>query len=404
MNADTVNSQRQNVEVADIFRLYGGEYRSQNGLTKKQHTVMSAIGSCRTSDYGYHIDLCNRCGYTESDFNSCRDRHCPKCQGISRRKWVRNRLGEALPVAYYHVVFTLPHQLHSFILFNKRLIYDLLFASSSETLLTFGRDPKWIGGEVGFYGILHSWGQTLWHHPHVHFIVPGGALSEDGRWLEPRYKKKFLFPVHALSKVFRGKFVEGLKCAYYRGDTAIPPDLSEAEQPDNFERWIDDLVNRDWVVYCKPPFGDAEEVIRYLGRYTHRVAISNQRIVGAENGEISFRYKEYKSSTVVWRTMTLKAQEFIRRFLWHVLPKGFHKIRHYGFLANGRCKTKVAQIRNLLNAEAFEDDFSINDDVRIKCPECGQGRLYPMLIINRFARIISGFATFHRVGYAFDTS
>lgn len=404
MKASADNFQRPRFEVSDIFRLYGKEYRSQNDMTKKQHAVMSAIENCRTSDYGFHVDQCNHCGHTETDFNSCRDRHCPKCQGISRKKWVKKRLKEVLPVPYFHAVFTLPHFLHSFILYNKQLIYDLLFSGSSETLLTFGRDPKWLGGEIGFYGILHSWGQTLWHHPHVHFIVPGGALADDGRWIEPKYKEKFLFPVHALSKVFRGKFIEGLKSAYYRGDVKLPPDLSDLKRPDNFKRWLDCLVGRDWIVYCKPPFGDAEEVIRYIGRYTHRVAISNQRIVEVDNDKVVFSYKDYKANTVVWRTMPLNAQEFIRRFLWHVLPKGFHKIRHYGFLANGRCKTKVAQIRSLLGAESIEDDCSMNDDFRIKCPECGQGKLYPMLIINRFTRIISDFVSFHKIGYAFDTS
>jgi hypothetical protein len=404
MKATADNFQRPKFEVSDIFRLYGKEYRTQNGMTKKQHTVMSAIENCRTSDYGFHVDQCNRCGHTEIDFNSCRDRHCPKCQGISRKKWVKKRLKEVLPVSYFHAVFTLPHLLHSLILYNRELIYDLLFSSSSETLLTFGRDPKWLGGEIGFYGILHSWGQTLWHHPHVHFIVPGGALTADNRWIEPKYKDKFLFPVHALSKVFRGKFIDGLKSAYYLGEVELPPDLADLSLPDNFESWIDDLVGRDWIVYCKPPFGNAEEVIRYIGRYTHRVAISNQRIVRVENDEVDFRYKDYKANTVVWQTMTLKAQEFIRRFLWHVLPKGFHKIRHYGFLANGRCKSKVAHIMSLLGTESIEDDCSMNDDFRIKCPECGQGKLYPMLIINRFTRIISDFVSFHKIGYAFDTS
>jgi len=404
MKTSADNFQRPQFEVSDIFRLYGKEYRSHNGMTKKQHAVMSAIENCRTSDYGFHVDQCNRCGYTETDFNSCRDRHCPKCQGISRKKWVKKRLKEVLPVAYFHAVFTLPHLLHSFILYNKKLIYDLLFSSSSETLLTFGRDPKWLGGEIGFYGILHSWGQTLWHHPHIHFIVSGGALTDDGRWIEPKYKDKFLFPVHALSKVFRGKFIEGLKSAYYCGDVELPPDLADLSRPDNFESWIDDLVGRDWIVYCKPPFGDAEEVIRYIGRYTHRVAISNQRIVRVENDEVDFRYKDYKANNIVWQTTTLKAQEFIRRFLWHVLPKGFHKIRHYGFLANGRCKAKVEQIRRLLESESIEDDCSMNDNFRITCPECGQGKLYPVLVVNRFARVISDFVSFHKIGYAFDTS
>ena len=404
MNTASKNIQHPKSEVADIFRLYGKEYRSQNGMTKKQHAVMSTIERCRTSDYGYHVDQCDRCGHTENEFNSCRDRHCPKCQGISRRKWVRKRLQDALPIPYYHTVFTLPHLLCSLILYNKELSYDLLFCSASETLLTFGRDPKWLGGEIGFYGVLHSWGQTLWHHPHVHFIVAGGALTDDGRWIEPKYKDKFLFPVHALSKVFRGKFIQGLKSAYYRGDLELPPDLANLNKQRNFELWIDDLVGRDWIVYCKPPFGEAEEVIRYIGRYTHRVAISNRRIVRVENDEVDFRYKDYKANTVIWQTMTLKAQEFIRRFLCHVLPKGFHKIRHYGFLANGRSKAKIAHIKSILGVESLQDDSFIDDDLAIPCPKCGKGKLRPILIIHRIGKLIANPVYFRSAGYAFDTS
>jgi len=267
-------------EVADIFRRYGKEYRCRNGMTKKQHKVMAAIERCRTSDCGYHVDQCDNCGFTESHFNSCRDRHCPKCQAVSRHKWVEARLKDLLPVPYFHVVFTLPHSLNGITQYNKRLIYNLLMSSSSDTLLTFGRDPKWLGGEIEFYGILHTWGQTLWLHPHVHYVVAGGALTENGRWIEPKYSDKFLFPIHALSEVFRGKFIEGLKAAYYNSKLCVPENLGELNRADLFERWIDHLVSTDWVVYCKPPFSDPQKVVCYVGQYTHRVAISNRRIIG----------------------------------------------------------------------------------------------------------------------------
>lgn len=405
MDSATGINERGGYEVADIFRLYGEEYRANNGMTKKQHEVMTAVANCRSSWYGYHEDICNKCGHVERDFNSCRDRHCPKCQGISRRKWVNARLSAILPVPYYHVVFTLPHLLHSLIQYNKKLIYDLLYSSAAETLLTFGRDPKWLGGEIGFYGVLHTWGQTMWQHLHVHFIVPGGALTKDGRWVEPRYRSKFLFPVHALSKVFRGKFIEGLKTAYSQGDLSCPVQGEYLANGKEFERWLDRLVSRNWVVYCKPPFGDAAEVVRYIGRYTHRVAISNSRIIDIQDGQVQFKYKDYTENRIAWKTMQLNAQEFIRRFLWHVLPAGFHKVRHYGFLANGRCKSSISLIKNLLQCTAGKN-IGV-DDWRMDCPQCGIGKLFPHMIITRFHLVVTSVATLFKGvhgKYAYDTS
>ncbi|MDD2389004.1 MAG: IS91 family transposase [Desulfobacterales bacterium] len=384
----TTDEHSNHKEVADIFRCYGEEYRSQNGMTKKQHEVMYAIEHCRTSHYGYHVDKCDACGHIEDDFNSCRDRHCPKCQGINRRKWVEARLEDILPVPYYHAVFTLPHLLNALISYNRALIYDLLFSTAAETLLTFGRDPKWLGGELGFYGILHSWGQSMWPHLHVHFIVPGGALSDDDRWLTPRYQSKFLFPVRALSKVFRGKFIEGLKTAYADKKIVFPDDLSHLREKFHFERWIDDLVCRNWIVYCKTPFRDAEQVVRYIGRYTHRVAISNQRIIDVNNGRVLFRYKDYKASRFTWKEMDLSASEFIRRFLSHVLPKGFHKIRHYGFLANGRCKKMVSHIRGVLHCDTVDKNNTKSEKTHKQCPECKKGRMVPWFIKDGFGRIV----------------
>jgi hypothetical protein len=369
-------------------------------MTAKQHKVLNAIAYCRTAKYGYHVDQCDRCGHRQEEYNSCRDRHCPKCQGIARKKWVTHRIEEILPVAHYHIVFTLPHLLHDIICLNRRLIYNLLFKSSAATLLTFGRDPKWLGGEIGFYGILHTWGQTLWQHPHVHYIVPGGGLHQDGRWVEPPHHGKFLFPVHALSKVFRGKFIEGLKNAYSQGELSLP----EACEDLKFERFLDSVVARNWVVYCKPPFGDAEEVVSYIGRYTHRVAISNHRIEGFDHDAVRFRYKDYRHKRRCWREMGLAPQEFIRRFLWHVLPPGFHKIRHYGFLANGRGKAKVAALRAHLNDRERAAADTVGDDSGIVCPECGKGKVRPLAIFDCLGRVLSGMipTTINKCG--FDTS
>ena len=337
-------------EVADIFRRYGNEYRQKHSTTPRQRKVMRDIKRCRTSALGFHADKCKECGEIDISYNSCRNRHCPKCQGTARRRWVRNRIEELLPVNYYHVVFTLPHRLFPVSLYNQALIYELLFKSASATLIEFGRDKRWLGGQVGFWGILHSWGQRLWQHIHAHFVIAGGALGEDGRWIEPRYGGKFLFPVRALSKVFRGKFIEGIKKAYYEGKLTIPDQAGELNREEEFENWVNGLVSKDWVVYCKPPFGNAQEVVNYIGRYTHRVAISNRRILSIEGGEVRFSYKDYRKDRIAWREMTLKAEEFIRRFLWHILPEGFHKIRHYGFLANGRAKAWQRKEMHLRNA------------------------------------------------------
>ena len=392
-------------EVADIFRLYGEEYRSQNRMTKKQHAVMNAIMSCRTSKYGYHIDKCDECGHTEQEFNSCRDRHCPKCQGINRRKWIKGRLKDILPIAYYHVVFTLPHFINPVLSYNKELIYELLFSSSSETLLTLGRNPKWLGGEMGFYGVLHTWGQTLWQHAHVHYIVPGGALTEDGQWVEPDNPDTFLFPFDAMSRVFCGKFIEGLKKAYYADQLYFPEDLEYLKCEADFENWVDDFVERNWVVYCKPPFGEAKDVVKYIGRYTHRVAISNSRIIDIKNHQVLFRYKNYKSDRISWEEMSLSAHEFIQRFLIHVLPKGFHKIRHYGYLANGRCKACVSYIKQLLCQESQIDDLiDDNNDQGVRCPECGNGLMHPIIILNAFGQIITSVLARLNNKLAYDTS
>ena len=394
-----------NPEVGDIFRHYIKAYCQSHSLPQKALSVIDAIKQCRTSALGYHLDECDECGYKEPSPNSCRDRHCPTCQGINRRKWVKARLEDLLPVPYYHVVFTLPHLLFPLSLYNKELIYNLLFDNASATLLELGKDPHWLGGEIGFYGILHTWGQTLWHHVHVHFIVPGGALKADGRWVKSKYRGRFLFPVAALSKVFRGKFVEGLKAAYDAKEIHIPEEMDYLDQEDGFELWVNNLVARDWVVYCKAPLGRAEEVVKYIGHYSHRVAISNNRLISIDKGEIRFRYKDYKDEGILWKETVLKAHDFIQRFLWHVLPEGFHKIRHYGFLANGKSKAKIAKIRERVKDKCNDTrEKTAEERYGHLCPKCKKGRLNSTLIINRFGHIIITNMRLLKGGYVFNTT
>lgn len=339
---------------------------------------MHAIECCRSSTLGHHIDRCDSCGHTEISYNSCRDRHCPKCQGSRRRKWVENRVKDLLPVPYYHVVFTLSDAIFPMCLFNQGVIYNLLFEASSETLLTFGRDAKWLGGEMGFFGILHTWGQTICMHPHIHYIVPGGGIDANGHWVPARHKDKFLFPVRAMSRVFRAKFIAGLKRAYENGQLTFPGELAKWESPEGFMSWIYALCSNQWIVYTKPPFGDAEQVVQYLGRYTHRVAISNHRLRSIDNDHVVFTYKDYADENKA-KEISLTADEFIRRFLYHVLPTGFHKIRHYGFLANGR-RSKLRQMAACLPAlddapDKSDPDTLTDDTGGIPCPICGATRL-----------------------------
>ncbi len=373
-------------EVADIFRLYGADYRAGQKLSEKQYQVMFDIEHCRRSYFGYHIDTCDACDYTDRHYNSCRNRHCPKCQGIARRIWVNARLEDLLPIPYYHVVFTLPHLLNPLVGWNRELIYNLLFDCAAETLLQFGGDPKWLGAQIGFYGILHSWGGKLWQHLHLHFIVSGGGLTEDNRWVEAKHKGKFIFPVSALSKVFRGKFVAGLKHAYLKGLLVLPDGLKHLSARNRFEEWMDALVARNWVVYAKPPFKTPEKVVRYIGRYTHKVAISNQRIISIDKGIVRFAYKDYKDRGRI-KECKLRAPEFIKRFLMHVLPNGFHRIRHYGLFANGKCKANVAQIREELGSEnevvPLRKDQLTEDHTGIRCPVCKKGRLTPIMVVHR---------------------
>ena len=346
---------RNGLELSDIIRKYGHEFRQSRSLSKKQKSVLSAIELCRTEHLGYHLDECTVCNHQEISYNSCRDRHCPKCQGIAQRKWVERRTEQLLPVPYYHVVFTLPAGLFPFSLYNKELIYNLLFESAAATLKEFGRDPRWLGGNLGFFGILHTWGQTLWHHPHLHFIVAGGGLKEDGSWVYPKHKGKFLFPVRGVSKVFRGKFMRKLENAITKNVFELPSDFNGSWQP---ERFLQSLVTKDWIVYCKVPFKKAKHVVRYIGRYTHRVALSNSRLIGMYNDTVKFTYRDYRDNKKR-KDMKLKVDDFLQRFVWHILPEKFHRIRHFGFLANGTAQRSCERIRKILgiDQEISEDRF-----------------------------------------------
>ncbi|QTA90906.1 IS91 family transposase [Desulfonema magnum] len=389
-NAAEPPPERPAWEVADIFRLHGEEHRERHTLTPRQRKVMSDIENCRTGEFGFHAEVCGECGHTEISYNSCHNRHCPKCQGIAKRRWVNARVGQLLPIPYYHVVFTLPNMIFPLCHYNQALIYDLLITCAAETLKAFGKDPKWLGAEIGFYGILHTWGQTLCTHLHIHFVVTGGGLNEHGEWVSPKCGGKFLFPVCALSKVFREKFVGGLKKAYYDGELTVPDERAELRKPEGFEKWLNSLVARRWVVYAKAPFAGPEEVVRYIGRYTHRVAISSHRIISVENGQVTFSYKDYKDGGRK-REMTLTADEFIRRFLLHVLPSGFHRIRHYGILANGRAAKNTEMIREMLRSEDGTGDGTPapepGDEFTKTCPVCGGGKMICVLIVHPYYRI-----------------
>jgi len=372
---------RKRLELSDIIKQYGQEFRQSRSLTQKQKSVLSAIEVCRTSKLGFHVDRCTTCDHQEISYNSCRDRHCPKCQGIAQRKWINKRAEQILPVAYYHVVFTLPATLFPFSLYNKKLIYNLLFDSSAATLKEFGQDRRWLGGTLGFFGILHTWGQTLWHHPHVHFVVVGGALKKDGSWIRPKYKGKFLFPVKALSKVFRGKFMHGLERAIKNDDFQVPEGVFF--KPGSFLR---SLTVKDWVVYCKSPFKKAEHVIRYIGRYTHRVALSNSRLVAMEDRQVSFRYRDYKDKRKI-KVMTLKVHDFLQRFIWHVLPQKFHRIRHYGFLANGLANSACEKIRHNFESESESAETIMIISKRV-CDRCKIGMMVLVELVTSSGHLI----------------
>ena len=340
-------AQRPRWEVADVFRLYGEAYRRAHSLPASHREVMHAIETCRTAERGGHVERCDACGFERVAYNSCRNRHCPKCQALAKARWLEARERELLPVDYFHTVFTLPHALNPLALSNKKALYAILFRAAAQTLQEFGRDPRHgLGGKLGFSAILHTWDQQLHYHVHLHCLIPGGALSPDGeRWTSAR--RGFLFPVRALSEVFRGKFIALLKDAFTAGRLQFPGKSAPLGTPEGFRQLTQTLWSTPWVGYTRASFPGPANVLDYLGRYTHRVAISNHRITHVANGQVSFSYRDRKNQGAK-KTLTLAAHEFIRRFLLHVLPKGFTRIRHFGFLASRSKAADLLRCRQLL--------------------------------------------------------
>jgi Putative transposase/Transposase zinc-binding domain len=376
---------RPPLEVADLVRAAGDAFieRSRKWISWKHVKVLLAIARCRTAALGGHLDECTRCGHRAISYNSCRNRHCPKCQTGARERWLEKRRRELLPTQYVHVVFTLPRQLAPLTLQNKKVVYDLLFRTSAETLREVARDPKHLGAQIGFFSVLHTWSQKLELHPHVHCVVPAGGLSADcTRWSKPRYA--FFLPVKVLSRVFRGKFVAALKRAVHDGRLNFHGDLKLLAQPKTFAAWLRPLFRKDWVVYAKRPFGGQEHVLRYLGRYTHRVAISNHRLISFANQKVTFRWRDSAHKNEQ-RLMTLSLDEFLRRFLLHLLPDGFVRIRHFGFLANRRRADFLPLCFQLLGLAATpptgQDTSSANNASDLWfCPKCAG----PMVVVERF--------------------
>jgi hypothetical protein len=380
------------LEVAEVFRQFAEDYLGKYGTSPEQRRVLRDLQSCRTAALGGHVEECDHCGHQKIAYNSCRNRHCPKCQATARAHWMQAREAELLPTPYFHVVFTLPETLGPLALQNKSIVYDALFRAVGETLLEVAANPKRLGARIGFLAVLHTWGQNLMHHPHIHCVAPAGGLSLNGAaWVPGR--EDFLLPVRVLSRVFRGKFVAFLKQAFRHGDLKFHGSLATMANPQALERLLDQSVKNNWVVYAKRPFGGPEQVLKYLARYTHRVAISNRRLLRFENGQVTFAWKDYAHGNRQ-STMTMEATEFIRRFLLHVLPSGFVKIRYYGFMANRGRRENLARCRVLLGEHPADDVaarpepsrpvvVAVDDASKDRCPVCREGQ---MRIIGRFKR------------------
>jgi hypothetical protein len=378
---------RTSLEVADILRAVGPAYRAAQAghLSLQQLKVMSAIEHCRTAALGGHVEACADCGHQRIAYNSCRNRHCPKCQGAAARTWLAEREADLLPVGYFHVVFTLPSEIADVAYQNKAVVYDLLFQAASETMLRIAADPKHLGARIGITAVLHTWGSALTHHPHVHMVVPGGGIALNGqRWIASR--PAFLLPVRVLGKLFRGVFLSRLLALYDAGGLVFFGGLAPLANRRAFLRHLAPVRKKRWAVYAKPPFAGPEAVLAYLSCYTHRVAISNRRLLAFDDAGVTFRYKDYRrDGGQRQRVMTLATDEFIRRFLLHVLPRGFHRIRHYGLLASSARKASLARARELLAVSPPLDDDDVPDqpsDVRPPCPCCGG----QMIVVEIFAR------------------
>jgi hypothetical protein len=387
--------ERPQLEVADVFRRYGSAYRQQQAgsLSRGQRRVMSAIELCRTAALGGHLEQCDSCGHQRPAYHSCRNRHCPKCQSLARAQWLRDRQAELLPTQYFHVVFTVPTEIAALAYQNKKVVYGVLFRAVAETLRSIAADPHRLGAEIGFLAILHSWGQNLLFHPHLHCVVPGGGISADHqRWIACR--PRFFLPVRVLSARFRRLFLDNLQAAFDTGQLRFFSSLEHLRNRQAFLQYLAPLRKKKWIVYAKPPFGGPEQVLNYLGRYTHRVAISNNRLLNIHQGKVTFRWKDYHDHDRQ-KTMTLEANEFIRRFLLHVLPDGFQRIRHYGFLGHRYRQAKLTLCRQLLgmistatNLTPRKDKSDYRDlyeqltgrSLR-ECPVCHQGQMVVIAVL-----------------------
>jgi hypothetical protein len=383
---------RPKLEVADIFRRYGTAYREQraDSMSVAQRRVMSAIEQCRTAALGGHLERCDACGHERNCYNSCGDRHCPKCQSLARARWIEDRNSELLDVPYFHLVFTVPEQIAAIAYQNKRVVYNILLRTTAETLTTIAADPKHLGAQIGFFAVLHTWGQNLHFHPHLHCVVPGGGPAPDGeRWIACR--PGFFLPVRVLSRLFRRLFLTALKRSFEAGKLKFFSALEHLHEPCAFARHLDRAKESEWVVYAKRPFAGPQQVLDYVGRYTHRVAISNNRLLDIDNDQVRFQWKDYRHHDRV-KTMTLSADEFIRRFLLHVLPAGFQRIRYYGFLCSRSRQEKLALCRRLLGMPSSVPTTTAEHDYRDRfedltgsslrqCPECHRGHMVPVAIL-----------------------
>jgi hypothetical protein len=379
------------LEVAHIARLFGPAYREQHRLPERHRRALWDIENCRTAALGGHLSECDHCGAPQVRYNSCRNRHCPKCQSLDKERWLEKRSQELLPVPYFHIVFTLPDELNALVLRNQQVLYDLLFETASQTLLLIAADPKHLGAQIGMFAFLHTWNQQLLDHPHVHFIVPGGGLSPDRRrWVASR--SSFFLPVRVLGRLFRGKFLHRLQALYAAGALVFPGQIAELAERANFDALIARLFAKEWVVYSKPPFGGPEQVLAYLARYTHRVAISNNRLVRIDDEQVTFSYRD-RAHGDCYREMTISGEEFLRRLLLHVLPDGFVRIRSYGLLASRNREKNLALCRELLGAEppparpkAPRESWSellqrLTGVDPLLCPQCKKGHLRPIGVI-----------------------
>lgn len=375
---------KEKLEVADIFRRYGENYRRCNSLSYEKIKVMHHIEVCRTAELGGHIEQCDQCGFEQIAYNSCRDRHCPKCQTLVKEQWLNDRKAELLPCGYFHFVFTIPHDLNPIILCNKRITLQILFTALNETLQAFAKDPQWrLEGQLGFIAVLHTWSQSLMDHFHLHCLIPAGVLSfKKDRWIPA--KESFLFRIESLAKAFKKCYLQKLQTAYQKEQLIFPGNTAEFESQQAFGQLINSLSKVKWIAYAKRPFAGPEQVLEYLGRYTHRVAISNNRILSIDNGEVSFTYRDRERNSEI-REMTIHTHEFIRRFLLHVLPMGFMKIRYFGFLSHKNKKQAIALIRKLIDPDAKLPEKIVETIMEMMlrltgkditcCPKCGKGKM-----------------------------